>query len=164
MKVWSKIGIIVFTQIIELLLVNIISFDAVKPDLMLITIICMSFLNGSEDGIIMGFTGGLLKDIFSVNLLGTNALVKTVIGYVSGIIREKIFQQHLIWIVTIATFVLTILNNIFIYYLLGAFHANYDFTEIFRKYLLTQSIINSILAPFVFISIRKLLLYTQRWS
>lgn len=164
MKVWLKVGIIVFTQAIELLLVNIITFDAVKPDLMLITIICLSFLNGSEDGIIMGFTGGLLKDIFSVNLLGTNALVKMVIGYISGIIREKIFQQHLIWIVTIATFVFTILNNILIYYLLGVFYSNYDFTEAFRKYLLTHAIINSILAPFIFVNIRKVLIYMQRWS
>lgn len=159
-----KIGIIVFAQLIELLLVNIVNFDAVKPDLILTTIICLSFLYGSEDGIIMGFIGGLLKDVFSVNLLGTNALVKTVIGYISGIIREKIFQQHLVWIVTIATFLFTILNNILIYYLLGVFHGNYDFAEIFKKYLLTHAVINSILAPFIFISISKLSVYLQRWN
>lgn len=157
-----KIGIIVFAQLIELLLVNIVNFDAVKPDLVLTAIICLSFLYGSEDGIIIGFIGGLLKDIFSVNLLGTHALVKTVIGYISGIIREKIFQQHLVWIVTIATFVFTILNNAFIYYLLSIFHANYDFVETFKKYSVIHAIINSILAPFIFIGIRKLSVYLQR--
>ncbi|NLL61392.1 MAG: rod shape-determining protein MreD [Candidatus Atribacteria bacterium] len=162
MKTWMKIGIIVFAQLIELLLVNMVNVDAVKPDLVMITIICLSFLYGSKDGIIIGFIGGLLKDVFSVNLLGTNALVKTVIGYISGIIREKIFQQHLVWIVTIATFVLTILNNTFVYYLLGIFHANYDFIEIFRKYSVNHALINSILAPFIFISIRKLSVYIQR--
>lgn len=164
MKIWIKFGIIIITLALELLFANIMTLDAIKPDLVLIIVICLSFMYGSEDGIIIGFAGGLLKDIFSINLLGTNALVKTIIGYISGTIRERIFQQYLLWIVALATFFFTILNNTFVYYLLGLFHTNYDFMEILKRYLLTQALVNSVLSPFIFIGIRKLLSYAERWS
>ena len=77
MKIWGKAGIIVFTLIIELTLANVVSLNIAKPDLMLIVVICLSFLTNPQEGIVIGFVGGLLKDIFSVSLLGTNALVKT---------------------------------------------------------------------------------------
>lgn len=164
MRLWIKAGIIFFTLIIELIMANILAFDVVKPDLMLIVIICLSFLSNSEGGIIIGFTGGLAKDIFSVNLLGTHALVKTIIGYISGIIRERIFYQHLLWIITIVTFLFTFLNNILIYYLLESLHNDYNFIAIFMKHIVLQAIVNSILAPIIFISIRKICTYLQRRS
>lgn len=158
-----KAGIIVFTLMIELVMANILNYDAVKPDLMLIVVICLSFISGAEEGMIAGFTGGLLKDIFSVHLLGINALVKTVIGYISGVIREKIFYQHLMWIVAIFTFIFTFMNNLIIYFLINALHPNYDFAIILKRFMLSQAIINSILAPLIFIGIRKIFVYIRRW-
>ncbi|MFZ2330732.1 MAG: rod shape-determining protein MreD, partial [Atribacterota bacterium] len=105
MKIWIKAGIMIFTIILELLLGNILAFYTVKPDLILIVVICLSFLSDSQEGAIIGFAGGLLKDIFSVGLLGAHALVKTAIGYLSGIIRERIFYQHLLWLIAITTFI-----------------------------------------------------------
>lgn len=164
MKIWVKAGLIVFTLIIELVLANVISFNTVKPDLMLIVVICLSFLSNPQEGIIVGFAGGLLKDIFSVSLLGTHALIKTTIGYFSGIIRERIFYQHLLWIITIATFFFTFLNNTLVYYLLKSFHTEYTFITIFKKYLIIQATINCILAPLIYTGIKRLLTYFQRWS
>jgi rod shape-determining protein MreD len=164
MKIWGKAGIIVFTLIIELVLANVLGFNAVKPDLMLIVVICLSFLSNSQEGIIVGFAGGLLKDIFSVSLLGTHALVKTTIGYLSGIIRERIFYQHLLWIITIATFFFTFLNNVLIYYLLKSFYTDYTFITIFKKYITIRATINCILAPLIYTGIKRLLIYFQRWS
>ena len=164
MKIWGKAGIIVLTLILELVLANIVNFNTVKPDLMLIVIICLAFLSNPQEGIVVGFAGGLLKDIFSVSLLGIHALVKTTIGYLSGIIRERIFYQHLLWIITIATFFFTLLNNTLVYYLLKSFHTDYIFVTILKKYLIIKAIINSALAPLVYIGIKRLLTYFQRWS
>ena len=164
MKIWGKAGIIVLALILELVLANVVSFNTVKPDLVLIVIICLAFLSNPQEGIIAGFAGGLLKDIFSVSLLGTHALVKTTIGYLSGIIRERIFYQHLLWIITIATFFFTFLNDIFIYYLLKSFHTDYTFITILKKYLIIKAIINSVLAPLAYIGIKRILTYFQRWS
>ena len=164
MKIWIKAGIMIFTIILELLLGNILAFYTVKPDLILIVVICLSFLSDFQEGAIIGFAGGLLKDIFSVGLLGAHALVKTAIGYLSGIIRERIFYQHLLWLIAITTFIFTFLNNIFLYYLLKSLYSEYIFLIILKKYILVQASVNCILAPFIFISIKKLLTYVSRWS
>jgi len=164
MKFWIKTGIIIAAIILESVLVNVLKIDTVKPDLILITVICLSFLSSSEEGVIVGFAGGLLKDLFSINILGTNALVKTIIGYISGIIRERIFYEHLLVIIIIATFFFTLLNNILIYLLLNAFHSNYNFAIIARKYILLQALINCVISPFIFLAIKKILAHSQHWS
>jgi rod shape-determining protein MreD len=164
MKLWAKAGIIIVALSIELLLANLLGINTVKPDLILIVVICLSFISGPEEGVMAGFVGGLLKDVFSVHILGINALVKTVIGYVSGSIKEKIFYQHLLWLVTIATFVFTMINNLLIYFLLSALYPNYDFAYILKGFIFMQALINTIFAPFIFAVIRKLFSYLNRWS
>ena len=164
MKIWAKAGLLIVTIAVELVLANLLGIQAIRPDFMLIVVICLSFLSGTEEGVISGFTGGLLKDIFSVHVLGINALVKTVIGYLSGILREKIFYQHLLWLVAISTFIFTILNNLLTYLLLNSVHSNYHFAALVRNLTLIQAMINSILAPFIFLGIQKLFRYLARWS
>ncbi len=161
MKIWVKSGIIIIALILEMILANFLSHHIVKPDLVLIVVICFSFISGSEEGVVTGFAGGLLKDIFSIHLLGMNAMVKTIIGYISGIIKDRIFYQHLIWMVTISAFIFTILNNIIIYYLLHALHANYDFMILLKKVTLIQAMMNSIIAPFIFTGIKNTMSYFQ---
>jgi len=164
MKLWTKAGIVIIALVTELALANILKFNIVKPDLMLIVVICLSFIFGTEEGVTVGFAGGLLKDIFSVHLLGINALVKTLIGFIAGVIREKIFSQHLMWVVTIFTFIFTFINNLIIYLLLNALQSNYNFAVILKGFFLNQAIINSLLAPFIFTGIKKIFLYLNRWS
>ncbi|MDD4364075.1 MAG: rod shape-determining protein MreD, partial [Atribacterota bacterium] len=70
MKICIKAGIILFTILLELLLSNFLVLNAIKPDLILIVVICMSLISGPEEGTAAGFIGGMLKDIFSVHYLG----------------------------------------------------------------------------------------------
>lgn len=164
MKLWAKVGIVALALVIELGLSNILGLNSVKPDLLLIVVICMAFISGTEEGTIAGFAGGLIKDVFSAHFLGINALVKTLIGYIAGVIKDKIFSQHIIWIVAIATFIFTFINNFIIYYLLNALHTGYDFAIILKNFVFSQAIINTILSPFIFIGIKKVFAIIGRWS
>ncbi len=164
MKICIKAGIILFTILLELLLSNFLVLNTIKPDLILIVVICMSLISGPEEGTAVGFIGGMLKDIFSVHYLGVNALVKTVIGYIAGLTREKIFPQHLMWIVVISTFVFTLANNMAVYFILKALHTDYDFSNILQNIIFSQAILNCVLSPFVFVGINKIFTYGKRWS
>ena len=164
MKIALKFGIIIFTLLFELLLGNILNFEMAKPDFMLIVIICLSFLSDYQEGILAGFTGGFIKDIFSVGFLGTHALIKTAIGYISSIIKERVFYQHLLWLIAGCYFLVTFLNNILIFYLLRSLYNDYVFINIFNKYTFLQAVINSILSPLIFLGIKKLLATVHRWK
>jgi len=164
MKLLAKVGIIALALAIELGLANILDLNSVKPDLLLIVVICMAFISGTEEGTIAGFAGGLIKDVFSVHFLGINALAKTLIGYIAGVIKDKIFSQHIIWIVAIATFVFTFINNFIVYYLLNALHVGYDFAIILKKFIFSQAIMNTLLSPFIYTGIKKIFTVIGRWS
>lgn len=162
MKLCVKAGIVIAALTIELVLANILGMNTIKPDLVFLVVICLAYIFGAEEGVLVGFTGGLLKDIFSVHFLGINALAQTIIGYITGIIKERIFYQHLMWVVAISAFVFTFVNNLIIYFILNALYSNYDFVIVLKNFALTQAIMNSILAPFVYIGIKKIFSYLHQ--
>lgn len=164
MKVWIKAGIIGITLAVEMILNHFLDIHVVKPDLVLITVISLSFILGAEEGVIVGFFGGFIKDIFSVHFLGLHAFVKTVIGYCVGMIREKIFNQHLIWLILIFTFLFTIINDFILYFLLNSLYTYHDFIHVVQKMTLLKAILNSLIAPFVFLGIKRIMDYFQHRS
>lgn len=55
-----------------------------RPDAMLLVTMYIGVYRGSESGLITGFFLGLLKDILSGGLLGSNALSKGLLGHLTG--------------------------------------------------------------------------------
>jgi len=56
----------------------------VIPNLMVLIVCIYGFLYGEKTGALCGFFCGLLMDIFFGDVLGINALIITLIGYVNG--------------------------------------------------------------------------------
>ena len=54
------------------------------PDLLLVTIICVSLLRGPIVGALAGFWGGLLLDTANLQTLGVTSLLLTIAGYWTG--------------------------------------------------------------------------------
>jgi rod shape-determining protein MreD len=155
-KILLKVGIIVTALLIQLTLLNSFTIQGLKPDLILLVVLIFSLLNGAEEGTVSGFASGLLQDIFSTGLLGVNALVKTVIGFISGILKEKIFLEHILFLIPIITFVVSISQSILMLLILHAFGIEYGMVWSFKKIILPEALYNSLLSPFVFLGIKKL--------
>ena len=105
MIILLKSAIIVVALLIQLTLINSVTILGIKPDLILIVIVVFSLLKGGKEGAISGFISGLLQDIFSIGLLGINALAKTVIGFICGILKEKMFHEHMLFLIPVITFI-----------------------------------------------------------
>lgn len=71
-------------------------FKSIKPDLTLILVYFYALRYGRIKGIVYGALTGLLIDITSGFILGTNIISKTLIGYFIVSIREKVFQWNII--------------------------------------------------------------------
>jgi len=117
MKILLKGAIIVVALLIQLTLINSITILGLKPDLILVVVVIFSLLKGEKEGTISGFASGLLQDIFSTGLLGINALVKTVIGFTCGILREKIFHEHILFLIPVITFIASFIQSILIFFI-----------------------------------------------
>jgi len=156
MKILLKGAIIVIVLLIQLTLINSITILGLKPDLLMVVVVVFSLLKGEKEGTISGFASGLLQDIFSTGLLGINALAKTVIGFICGILKEKIFHEHILFIIPVITFIASFMQNILIFLLLSAFGIEYNLAWSLKQVALPEALYSSLLSPFIFLAINKL--------
>jgi len=156
MKILLKGAIIVVALLIQLTLINSITILGLKPDLIMIVVVVFSLLKGEKEGTISGFASGLLQDIFSAGLLGINALVKTVIGFTCGILREKIFHEHILFFIPVITFIASFIQSILIFFLLRTFGIEYGLAWSLKQVALPEALYSSLLSPFIFLVINKL--------
>lgn len=156
MKTLLKGAIIVVALLIQLTLINSITILGLKPDLIMVVVVVFSLLRGAKEGTISGFASGLLQDIFSTGLLGMNALAKTVIGFFCGIIKEKIFCEHILFIIPVITFIASFMQSILMFFLLRAFGIEYGLAWSLKQVALPEALYSSLLSPFIFLAINKL--------
>jgi len=91
-------------------------FEMVFIDLGLLVVIWTGLARGARSGMSVGFIVGLLEDCLSGCALGTNALVKTLIGLFAGLLGRRVLPNspvaHLL-----ALFTCSILNYVLLYVL-----------------------------------------------
>ena len=155
MKILLKSAIIVVALLIQLTLINSITILGVKPDLIMVVVVVFSLLKGEKEGTISGFASGLLQDIFSTGLLGINALAKTVIGFICGILKEKIFHEHILFLIPVITFIASIMQSILIFLLLRAFGIEYNLAWSLKQLALPEALYSSLLSPFMFLGMNN---------
>lgn len=156
MKILLKGAIIVVALVIQLTLINSVTILGLKPDLIMVVVVVFSLRKGEKEGTISGFASGLLQDIFSTGLLGINALAKTVIGFTCGILKEKIFHEHILFIIPVITFIASFMQSILIFLLLRAFGIEYNLAWSLKKIALPEALYSSLLSPLIFLAINKL--------
>lgn len=68
----------------------IISIAGVAPDFTIIALVILSLAAGSIPGTVAGFLLGLVQDLSTPNLLGLQALCKSVLGFGLGRLRGRL--------------------------------------------------------------------------
>ena len=69
---------------------NSIAIWGVKPDLSLVILVFVATRRGSMVGQVGGFTAGLIDDLLSLAPIGFHACVRTVVGFLSGLLEGYI--------------------------------------------------------------------------
>ena len=96
-----------FFLIIQLLLVDLLSLNLIRPDFLVIFILYLSMIKGKMYGMTAGFTIGFLSNLFGVgSYFGLEALSLTIVGYLGGYLKniyEKVLPYifHILWILII---------------------------------------------------------------
>lgn len=89
--------IILVTLLLQVGVAGEISVGSVKPDILLTATICWALFEGPTQGALFGFWGGLLEDVFTIAVLGVGAFAKTLIGYFSGEIKQRVVSKSVVW-------------------------------------------------------------------
>ena len=125
-----------------------------KPDLVLIIVLYVSFLKGSTRGAAVGFAGGIIEDILSGGLLGVNAFAKVVTGYLFGLSRKKFYTQSS-RVQIVSAFLATLLSQLIFFFLTNFCGVGKELNSL-MSVLLPVAGYNAFLAPFVFLTLRKI--------
>lgn len=94
--------------VLQSTLLGAVAIAGVVPDLALVIIVFVAHKNGPMMGQIVGFLGGVVLDLMSLSPLGLHALIGTVIGYLYGLTRGKMFVDPIfmpIIMVVVATII-----------------------------------------------------------
>jgi rod shape-determining protein MreD len=83
-----RLGLLVVVMVIaQVALFPHLRVDGVAPDLGLVTAVAVAYRDGPNAGAIVGFSGGLLLDLFLRTPLGLSALSWAITGYVVGVLQ-----------------------------------------------------------------------------
>ena len=145
-----SVFILLCTVILESSILSNISFFYVVPDLALICLLYFSLLNGKSFGETTGFFSGLFLDFITGIPLGFNCLLRTIIGYITGLFSELVIVSgFVIPILTVG--IGTIAKEILTFIISLIFpNINIYIPGIISHQFLYEFLINIILSPFVF--------------
>jgi rod shape-determining protein MreD len=92
-----RFGLISFFIIIfQSTLVQSLALGAVKPDFVLLLVIFFSLYKGPRQGMFYGIVVGLFVDALSGGVSGINSFVFGCLGFVSGLLKERVYINHLL--------------------------------------------------------------------
>jgi rod shape-determining protein MreD len=82
-------------MVIQTSVLQYLHLEGSKPDLILIIVVYLGLIKGSNVGCVSGFFFGLVEDVYSGMALGSNALTKTIIGFFCGLVGKRLYTQSL---------------------------------------------------------------------
>ena len=83
-------GLCLAAVIVELTLLSRLGLPGATPDLIVVTVVAIALAMGPMQGAVAGFTAGVLIDLAppADTVLGVNAIVYLVIGYLTGFVVD----------------------------------------------------------------------------
>lgn len=69
-----------------------VSLAYIAPNLLIILISSFGFMRGRTEGLLIGFFCGLLSDIFFGQVIGLNAFIYMLIGYMNGVFNRIFYD------------------------------------------------------------------------
>lgn len=144
-----------FTLVIQTTLLDYIKIYNIKPNLVLILIVCVALIRGGIEGAVFGITAGLFQDILSGNSIGPYALLGFVIGFGLGGFNKRFYRDN-IFVCAIITFAISIIYESIII-LPGVPLSNYQLIlQLFKNNILIEAVYNLVISVPLYILILKI--------
>ncbi|HOJ12425.1 MAG TPA: rod shape-determining protein MreD [Clostridiales bacterium] len=117
-KVFICIVGIFIIILLQTTLLDYIRINDIKPNLILVYIVCSSILEGSAGGAAIGLFAGLVHDIVSGKIMGFYSILGMYLGAITGLSSRRLYKDNVI-VVVLFTFALTIVFESGVYLLSG---------------------------------------------
>jgi rod shape-determining protein MreD len=130
---------------------GLVAVEDVTPDVLVIFVVFIALRDGQFVGLIAGFVVGLLFDIISSDIIGTNALSKMIAAFVAGYFFDEQLTMHeaigrfrFLGVIALAA----VVHNI-IYYFFYVQPTDLSFWSFFGRNGIASALYTSVVAAFV---------------
>lgn len=145
---YNLLAIILLLLFQTSILSNITVLPAI-PDLLLIYTVFIALHSNPMTGQLTGFSTGLLIDFLSAGPLGLNCLLRTITGFCFGFFH-KVLSTKGFFLPMFYVFIATLLKVVLLFIISIFFPSGIVNYNLFSKTFVYELILNSILAPFMF--------------
>ena len=141
--------VLLLLSVIHLTMMDFISVAGITPDLIIILIVWIALKEGHFPAIIAGFVCGLFLDIISLDVIGTNALSKLLVGFIAGFFYRMGAADSIIGSYRFIIIVLScaVAHNL-VYFFFYLKPSEVTFFTFFIKYGVAQSLYTTVFAIF----------------
>lgn len=87
-------GVVLLCFLMQTTVFQHIALAGMVPNLILIAVVAYGYMRGRAEGMYVGFASGLLVDLLYSDLIGMNAILYVLIGYVAGICNEIYYRDE----------------------------------------------------------------------
>ncbi|MBQ3319748.1 MAG: rod shape-determining protein MreD [Spirochaetia bacterium] len=126
----------------------------VIPDFALIVVAFCGARRGMQDGQLLGFFNGLAEDFITASFPGFNALVKTLIGFLAGTIKNKMLFDPVIF-PSLFIFFVTFIKGILAAVIAYLFFPEGYYPAVFSGSFFLEMVLNALIAPIVYLILKK---------
>jgi rod shape-determining protein MreD len=153
---WVGVSALILSAlIVQTTIMPHLALFQVVPDLLLVVIICIGFVEGPSAGALAGFGGGLLRDFLLNAPTGLSALAYLSVGYAVGAIRPYV-QSSSVVVPLVGVFAGSIVGNAFYIGLSLLLGVPSEPLSRVVQVLVLSAVYNTLLVPFAYPLARKL--------
>lgn len=95
--------------VLQCTLLPLLTYNGTHADILLVVVVLASLHLGRKQGAMIGFSAGLLQDLYSGTFIGMNMFSKLLIGYFFGMAERQVFKEN-IFLPVVAAGAATIVN------------------------------------------------------
>jgi rod shape-determining protein MreD len=156
MRRGAVFGLTILTAVLlQSTLFSRLALFGVSPDLVLAVVICFALIDGPTTGSVLGFSGGLLRDLLLDAPKGLTGLSYLIVGYAAGSIRPYL-QSTTVFVPAAGIFVGSLSASALYEILEGMLGRRTGSIDRALVVVLLTAVYNTLLVPFVYPPIKRI--------
>ncbi len=156
-----KLKVLVYTILLLLLLLlqsTLLGYARiynVKPNLLIVFVICVALLRGNIEGASVGFFAGLLLDMAFGKFIGFYTLLGFYLGLAVGSVNRRLYRENYL-VAVFFTFVATLVYEAAVYVLSNFMSDNMELLMPLTTKILPEAAYNSLVSIIIFAVVIKI--------
>lgn len=129
-----------------------LAFGRIVPNLLIVLTASFGFMRGEKSGLLIGFLGGLLTDIFFGGVIGFYAILYMYIGYINGKFTPIFYPEDIklpISLILCSDFFYGIVCYVILFLLRGRFDFGYYMRNIILPEIVYTIVVTLFLYPII---------------